>query len=367
MNNFIPQMKPLFGKQEREELNAYLDTEGYFTEYKKTEEFEELIANFTGSKYCICVNNGTISLTIAALALGIKNNDEIIVPNYSMIATPNSVKMIGAIPKFVDVEEDTLIIDFNDLKRKISPKTKAIIMVSANGREPKTNINDYIKLSNDYGIPIIEDAAQSLGSFTKEGKHLGTLGLVGSFSFSAPKIISTGQGGALITNNEDIAKRIRQLKDFGRAKGGIDIHDTIGYNFKFTELQACVGIAQFKQLPDRIIRKKAIWKRYNDNLINCNKIKLFFNDTNYCSPWFIDALVENREKLIGFLEINNIGTRRMYPPINKQKAYNFDGEFPVSNNVGINGLWLPSMVQLKDSEIDYICEKIINFYTYENS
>lgn len=359
---FIPQMRPLFGIEEREEILSYLEEDGFMTEFKKTEIFEKMISEFTGAKHCIVVNNGTISLTISALALGIKAGDEVIIPNYTMIATPNSVKMIGAIPVFVDVEPETLILDIEKVKVAINSKTKGIMLVSANGRSPKIGIEKFKLLSSELGIPIIEDAAQSLGSFYENGLHIGRAGKVGSFSFSAPKIISTGQGGAIITDDDEVANKIRRLKDFGRSEGGNDLHDSIGYNFKFTELQACLGISQMRKLKLRIDRKKEIWKRYNENLSQLKQLKMFENNLQLCTPWFIDCLCNNRDKLVEYLKENGIGTRNMYPPINQQKAYSFSGNYPVSEKVGLEGLWLPSMVQITNEQIDYICNKIIQFY-----
>lgn len=360
--NFIPQMRPLFGLEEKEEIMSYLSEDGFMTEFKKTQIFENMICDFTKSKNCIIVNNGTISLTLAALALDISFGDEVIVPNYTMIASPNSVKMIGAKPVFVDVEPETLILDINLVRKAITSKTKAILLVSANGRAPKSGIEKFQSLSEEFGIPIIEDAAQSLGSFYENGIHIGRIGKVGSFSFSAPKIISTGQGGAIITDDDQLAKKIRKLKDFGRSGGGNDIHDSIGYNFKFTELQACLGIAQMNKLESRVVRKKEIWERYYNNLNHLNEVKMFINDIKYCTPWFIDCLVEDRDGLAEYLYKFGIGTRNMYPPINEQKAYGESGEYPVSKNVGSKGLWLPSMIQLSDVQIDFICNKISDFY-----
>jgi perosamine synthetase len=357
----IPQMRPLFGLEEKAELTAYLEEDGFFTEYKKTEAFERVIAAYVGAKHCIVVNNGTVSLTMAALALGIGPHDEVIVPNYTMIATPNSVKMLGAIPVFVDVEPETLVMDVTLARAAITTRTKAIFLVSANGRTPLAGVDAFEALSRETGIPLIEDAAQSLGSFY-DHRHVGRAGLVASLSFSAPKIISTGQGGALFTDQDELAVKLRRLKDFGRASSGTDVHDSIGYNFKFTELQACVGLAQMRQLPDRVDRKKAIWQRYFDLLEGCEGLKLFNHDLNRCTPWFIDCMADERDGLAEHLAKDGIGTRVMYPPINTQKAYQVVGSFPVAEEVGRRGLWLPSMVQLADSQIDYICASIRGYY-----
>ena len=359
---FIMQMRPWFGREEKQALSEYMDEDGFLTEFKRTAKFEEMIADFTGAKHCIVVNNGTISLTLAALAVGIKADDEIIVPNYTMIATPNSVKMFGAKPVFVDVERETLCMDIQKAKEAITPKTKAIMLVSANGRYPKAGIEAFVNLCKERNLALIEDSAQSLGSFYPNGKHIGSVGIVGSFSFSAPKIISTGQGGALITNDDEIASKIRKLKDFGRSGGGNDIHDSIGYNFKFTELQACVGIEQMKKLESRIARKKEIYRLYEKGLQNVNGIELFKQDLTCTVPWFYDTLCERRDELQEFLKQNNIGSRVMYPPINKQVAYQVSGEHTISNLIGQKGLWLPSATQLSDEEVQYVCTKIAEFY-----
>ena len=360
--SFIPQMAPLFEKEESNAVNEYMANVGFITEFKKTKEFEDSIAKFTGAKHCFAVNNGTISLSIAALALDIKPGDEVLVPNFTMVATPNSVKLLGANVIFIDVDPDTLWIDFDLAKKRISKKTKAIFLVSSNGRYPKEDIDDFIKFCRDKDVRVIEDSAQSLGSYYDDGVHMGLKGDIGSFSFSAPKIISTGQGGALVTNNDELAFLISRIKDFGRSGGGNDNHDFFGINSKFTELQACIGIEQMKKLPLRIKRKKQIWERYRSKLEGVNGIKLIFNDCKFTAPWFIDCVVDKRSELMKFLNSKNIGSRVMYPPLNKQKIYRSDEDLINSNFIGNHGLWLPSAVQLTDTEIDYITDQIKCFY-----
>lgn len=362
MKKFIPQMEPWFGDEETEAVTSYMNKGGWITEFKKTQEFENEIANYTNSKHCIVVNNGTISLTLAALSLGLKHGDEVIVPNYTMVATPNSVKMFGAKPVFVDVEKETLCLDIDKVKKAINSNTKAIILVSANGRYPSSGITEFEKLCNQNNIFLIEDAAQSLGSYYPDKRHIGTAGIVGSFSFSAPKIISTGQGGALVTNDDNVAYKLRRLKDFGRSGGGNDIHDTLGYNFKFTDVQACIGIEQMKKLDWRVERKKEIYKLYKKFLKNNNNLTFFEQDLEKTTPWFIDVAVNKRVELQEFLKNNNVGSRIMYPPLNAQKAYSVIGSFPVSEYIGEKGLWLPSASQLNNDEIKSICDLINSFY-----
>ena len=358
----IPQMEPSFGEEEATAVGEYMRSGGWLTEFSKTREFESMIAAHTGAAHCIVTNNGTVSLTLAALACGLQSGDEVIIPNYTMIASPNSVIMFGADPVFVDVEPETLCLDVDKTKAALTPKTRAIMLVSANGRYPKAGIEAFVRLARERGLILIEDAAQSLGSRFPDGCHIGRAGKVGSFSFSTSKIITTGQGGCLITDDDEVADRLRRLKDFGRAAGGTDVHDSIGYNFKFTDLQACVGIEQMKKLDVRIERKKQILLRYQQALEGVKSVKFFEQDLKNTTPWFIDILCERRGQLQAHLKQKGIGTRVMYPPINRQKAYHRPGCFPVSELVGEKGLWLPSSSQLNDEQIDGVCNAIEQFY-----
>jgi len=361
-DDFIMQMRPWFGAEEKAAMAAYMDEDGFLTEFKHTAAFEADIAAFTGAAHCVVVNNGTISLTLAALAVGVKAGDEVIVPNFTMIATPNSVQMFGAKPVFVDVEPQTLCMDIDAAKAAITAKTRALMLVSANGRYPHAGIEAFQALCDEHGIILIEDSAQALGSRYRDGTHIGLKGAVGSFSFSMPKIISTGQGGAIVTNDDAVAARLRRLKDFGRAGGGNDIHDSIGYNFKFTEMQAVVGQEQMKKLPWRIERKKEIYRRYQAGLGDVDQIRFFDQDLAHTTPWFIDVAAKDRDALIGYLKAANIGSRVMYPPINRQLAYDVAGDHPVSGWVGAEGLWLPSATQLSDTDVDRVTAAVRGFY-----
>jgi perosamine synthetase len=359
--DFINQMEPWFDNQEQEALNKYMGEGGWVTEFKKTFEFQDLIKKFTGAKHCFVVNNGTISLTLMAMAAGIKAGDEVLVPNYTMVATPNSLKMFGAVPKFIDVNHETLCISLDEIKKNISTNTKAIFLMNANGRYP-SDINAIVSYCKNNNLILLEDSAQALGSFYPDGIHQGRKGIAGSFSFSAPKIISTGQGGAIITDDDELAYNVSRLKDFGRSGGGNDVHEMIGFNFKFTDIQAVLGIVQMGKLDWRIKRMKEIYARYKNNLSNIEEIQFFEQDLKHTTPWFIDVKAVKRNDLMTFLKSNNVGSRIMYPPINKQEAYNVVGEHSVSNEIGVSGLWLPSSSKLNNDQIDFICQKIIKFY-----
>ena len=160
----IPQTEPWFGEEEATAVREYMRSGGWLMEFRKTCEFESMIAAYTGAAHCIVTNNGTISLTLAALACGLRAGDEVIVPNYTMIASANSVLIFGANPMFVDVEPETLCLDFNKTRAALTPETRAIMLVTANGRYPKAGVEPFVRLAEERGLILIEDAAQSLGS-----------------------------------------------------------------------------------------------------------------------------------------------------------------------------------------------------------
>lgn len=359
----IPQMIPWFDEQEKVALSNYMEGGGFLTEFKQTQEFELEIARFTGAKQAIVVNNGTVSLWMMLMALNIGPGDSVLVPNYTMIATANAIRATGAQLIFCDVEIETLCIDLAEVENKIQSNTKALFFVAANGRYPSYGIQKLINFCNINGIAFLEDAAQALGSFYPDGSHIGTKGLMGSFSFSVPKIITTGQGGAIITNDDNLANVLRKMKDFGRTAGGIDIHDSFGLNFKFTDLQATIGLVQMKKLQLRLELKKNIYSRYQFGLKGVRQVKLFQNDLLHTTPWFIDAIVENRDELALYLKDREVGTRVMYPPINDQLTYSISGDFPTSKLIGKNGLWLPSFGQISNDEIDKVTGLMCEFYS----
>ncbi len=362
MESFIPQMCPWFDDAETKACMEYMQCGGWLMEHTKTREFENMICEFTGAKFCHIVNNGTISLSIALLSVGIKPLDKVILPNFTMIATPNSVKLIGAEPILIDVDE-TMCIDIDLVEKQLDfdKKIKAVIHVSMNTR--CNNIERLHQVCKKYNVSLIEDSAQSLGSFHNE-KHLGTFGDIGSFSFSAPKIISTGQGGALITNDEELSKRIWKIKNFGRSEGGNDFHDEFGINSKTTDIQSVIGIEQMKKLPWRVNRMKEIWNLYYKRLSSHPIITMIEPNDNGWIPWFIDIYINNRKELQKYLKEKNIGSRLVYPPINSQVVYKEwnDKNFPVTDKFSSKGLWLPSSSKLKDEEINKICDFILEFY-----
>ncbi|MBU2544896.1 DegT/DnrJ/EryC1/StrS family aminotransferase [Patescibacteria group bacterium] len=362
----INQMEPWLGEEEQLAMNEYLKSGGWLTEFKKTKEFEKTIADYVGCKYVSIVPNGTVALALSLMAKGIGRGDEVIVPDYTMIASANAVILAGAKPILVDIDSKNLCLDYELTKEAINNKTKAIMLVTINGRYPE--IKKFVNLSKNNNLFLLEDTAQSLGS-RYNGKHLGTFGDAGILSFSVPKIITTGQGGAIITDNEDLYKKILKIKDFGRQQSGVDRHETVGYNFKFTDLQAVIGIEQMKKLEWRVNRKKEMHQLYKKLLSNVNGIEFIDTNIENTSPWFIDILVnENkRSSLIDFLKEKEIGTRPFYPAIHTQEPYSYIAKsFKISEEISKRGLWLPSSSFLKDEDIIKICDNIKDFYEHSN-
>ena len=359
----INQMEPWIGEEEKRAVAEYLDSGGWLTEFKKTREFEQVLSDYVGSKHASVVSNGTVSLMIALMALDVRGEDEVIVPDYTMIASANAIVLAGAKPVLVDIDPTNLCLDLDLAEEAITPKTKAIMLVSTNGRCP--SMEKVLALANKHNLCLIEDAAQSLGSRYK-GKHLGTFGRIGSFSFSHPKVITTGQGGALVTDDEKLYYRISQIKDFGRPKSGVDYHEITGLNAKFTDLQAVIGIEQMKKLDWRAERKKEIYRLYHNLLQDIDQIELIDTDLNDCSPWFIDILVndeETRDSLAAFLDEKGIGTRPFYPAIHTQPPYSYvEGDFKNSEAVSQRGLWLPSSSFLTDQDIERVCLEIRSLF-----
>lgn len=358
---YVNQMEPWVDENEVRHMTEYLRSGGWLTEFRKTAEFEEMIAAYTGARHCVVVANGTVSMSVAYWARGIGAGDEVLVPDVTMIATPNAVRLVGATPVLVDVEPATLCMDIEAAARALTPRTKAVALVSLNGRAP--DMAAWQSFCATHGLFLLEDAAQSLGA-RQRGVHLGRYGAVGSFSFSAPKIITTGQGGALITDDDELASRMRKIKDFGRVKPGVDWHDMMGQNFKFSDLQAVIGIEQMKKLPWRVDRKKAIYRRYATALGGVPGIEML-PTSDETPPWFVDIYVADPERLRARLHARGIGSRPVYPAVHRQSIYAPDlpprAAFPVAERSCARGLWLPSSSSLDDATIDRVCGEVCAF------
>lgn len=363
MNNYrsIMWWEPQLGTEEKKLINKVLDN-NFPNEGELTNLFEQKICNLLGCKYAVAVTNGTSAIFLALKALGIRNGDDVIIPDITFIATANAVEMCGATPVLADVNLKTGLIDPDAFRNAITERTKAVIPVHVSGRGADMDLIMQIAASN--GIHIIEDAAEAFMSKHKK-KYLGRFGKFGCFSFSPNKTITTGQGGAIITDDHELYVRLRELKDQGRPKrgtGGDDIHHTIGYNFKFTDLQAAVGLGQLIHLESRISRMKSINRLYAKNLNKLNGISLLDFDVDEVPQW-TDAVAEQRNDMDSYLESNGIECRRYWHPIHTQNPYKLrDDNFPNSMKLSQKAIWLPSAFTLSDKDVEMVCDYINNFF-----
>ena len=281
---------PDFSKNKGSLLKKVLSS-NFINEGKYTQKFENEISKLLNVRFCSLTTSGTIAIFLALRSLGVGNEDEVIVPNFTFIATANAVRLCGAKPVFVDIDENNLGMDPKKIEIKISKKTKAIVVVHVSGRS--ANLNKIISLSKKHNLKIVEDAAEALYSKYDKNSFLGTLGDVGCFSLSPNKIISTGQGGIIVTNKKNIYENIKKLKDQGRlsrGSGGDDVHDFEGYNFKFNDISAVIGLDQLKLIKKRKQKQIETFKFYKKNLNN--KILKIFNfniNNNIELPLWIDA------------------------------------------------------------------------------
>lgn len=333
----IDQIHPIFNKDIPGRISDLISKGSWLTEHTKTIEFETRICELLNVQYCSATTNGTMALILALSALGIKARDRVAVPALTMIATANAVKFLGAEPVFCDVDKNGCL----DLKGI----PDAVIYVSLNGRS--SGLQKTLDLCRELSMPLIEDACQSFMSKCGED-YLGTIGDVGCFSLSPHKLISTGQGGLVVTNNEAIYKKIEGLKDFGRLTAGGDTNQFFGINAKYTDLQAVVGLSQLEDIHLRVSRKREIYKTYKGNL-GCVD---FLDDPDV--PWFTDIYAQDRNSLMEYLKKREIMTRAMYKPL-------VDG-FSNAEQLSKRGLYLPSSLNLSQEDIGYISKEIRNYY-----
>lgn len=362
MNKKIAWWSPRICGNERELVEEVLKS-NYINDGQVTRSFEQKVALLLGVKYAVAVPSGTAAITAALRAVGVRAGDEVIVPDITFIATANAVSILGARPVLVDVEERTLNMDRESMSRAITPRTRAIVPVHVSGRGAA--MEDILSIANAKEIPVVEDAAEAFCS-RYQGQYLGTLGIAGCFSLSPNKTITTGQGGLVVTNDANLHQALRELKDQGRpvpGTGGDDVHQSAGYNFKFTNLQAAVGLAQLNCLEERMVRMRAIYRTYASRLKQLPGLRLpgFDVDSGECPQW-TDAVIEQRDELDTYLLARNIECRRFWFPLHTQAPYRLpDDGFPVSTHISRKAVWLPSAYTMTDAETEFVCEQIIGF------
>lgn len=355
----IPWFGPVVGEAEAEALMAVVAS-GYLNDGSVARELEQEIARFLGVRHAVTVTSGTTAISLALLAAGIGPGDEVIVPDLTFIATANAVTMIGATVKLVDVDPERFTIDVAAAEAAIGPLTRAIVPVDVNGRGA-----DYAAigaLCDAYKLVLVCDAAEALGS-RSQGRYLGTFGQAGCFSFSANKTVTSGQGGIVATNDDDMHNRLRELKDQGRRLGGTggdDLHPMLGFNFKYTNLQAAVALEQFRKLPNRLGAMKERDQLYRERLSNVPDLVLpetHSNEIEVCQ-WF-DILTDRRAELMDALAAEHIGARAFWLPLHRQKCYGQgDAAFPNSIDISNRGLWLASHPAISSSHIEDVCHVV---------
>lgn len=357
---FIPQVWPEITEREVTALVEYLRSGGWLTEFDRTEEFEQRIARFLGVKHAIVVPNGTAALYLSLLGLGIGPGDSVLVPDYTMIASPNAVRWANAEVVLCDIAPDTLCMDLARVELK--QNTRALMYVPVNGRAG--NMEEVVDFCRRHNLRLIEDACQAFASRSK-GQFLGTFGDVAALSFTPHKLITTGQGGAVITNDSSVFDKVKKLKDFCRVRPGVDQHTDVGYNFKFTDLQAVIGIEQIKTIGSRVDRKRALYQAYREQLSSLPEIEMLPIDLTQAVPWFVDVLVPaaRRDALMAHLKACGVGSRPFYPPIHTQAPYGTsEGSFAVTSDVAPRGLWLPSSLQLRIDQVQDIARHLRSFF-----
>ena len=341
---------------------------GWLTHGKYTYLFEEEFSKFTGSKHAVSLSSCTAGLHLSCLASGFKKGDEIIVPAQTHTATAHAVEYTGAKVIFVDVDFITGNLKLEEIKKKITSKTKGIIIVHMAGYPCDTkNISNFCKRKN---IILLEDCAHALGTYESK-KHVGNFGKSGSFSFYPTKQITTGEGGMLITNDTVFFNKIKKLKAFGIDKdikdrnkpGDYDVKD-LGFNYRMTDFQAALGFRQLLSYKKNLKRRHEIAKRYIKNLINNNKILMMPYSKN-CSYFVFQIFSKKRDDIIITLKDLKIGFSVHYlNPLPKMSYYKKKyklrlSDFKNATNYGLMNISLPMYPKLKNSEIDFICKSIV--------
>ena len=358
----IPWWTPQVGPNEYSLVRDVLDS-NYLNEGDVTTRFEQEIAKLVGVKNAVAVSSGTVALFLALAGLGIGRDDEVIVPDLTFIATANAVTLAGATPVLVDVDPATLNMSPEAFAKAITTRTRAVMPVHVSGRS--ANLDAIGAIARDHGLAIVEDAAEALMS-SRHGRVLGTVGVAGCLSFSPNKTITTGQGGMILTNDDALHTRLRELKDQGRpvrGTGGDDVHGSVGFNFKLTNLQSAVGLGQLAYLADRLARQKRTYLRYVRGLTGVHGVRLpGFDVDNGEVPQWVDAVVEKRDELDRFLMAREMHCRRFWFPLHTQVPYRRpDAEFPGSVWAGRRALWLPSAFTISDVDVDTVVAAVREF------
>lgn len=359
----ITQTEPYVGQEELSNLIRVIENK-WLTEGPFSKEFLSVIKEFTGSKHALLTNNGTLALYLALKAVGIKADDEVIVPDFTFNASGSSVVFAGGKPVFIDVDENTFNIDVEKIEGLITSRTKAIMPVHVYGQS--ADMDPILKLAEKHQLKIIEDAAQGYGVFYK-GSHTGTLGDVGTISFFADKTVTTGEGAVILTNSDAVYDNLRYLRNQGRLSSGSFIHEEMGMNFRVTDLQSAVGVAQLKKFRNIEKIKSNHFSTYKELLGGMPEIE-FQKEVEYSNivPFRASIKVKDPSHLMSYLDDHGIQIRGFFYPLHRQPCFNYLGykenDFPVTNKLNASGLCLPVHCGLSKDDILYVCDMIKEFY-----
>ncbi len=360
----IPIYKPYLAGNEKKYVDECLDSTWISSLGKFVAEFENKFAEYTGARYATTVCNGTLSLHLALLSLGVGEGDEVIVPTLTYIASVNAIAYTGATPIFVDSLETTWQMDHKDVRRRITSKTRAILAVHLYGHP--CNMEELYAIAKENNIFLIEDCAESLGSLYN-GKHVGSFGDVACYSFFGNKTITTGEGGMLTTNDETLYDRARHFKGQGLAKHRQYWHDVIGYNYRMTNICAAIGLGQLEQIEVILGRKQALAEWYSQGLLNL-PVTFHGAESNVRhSYWMCSILVyepSQRDPLRVALEKAGIETRPLFYPVHTMPMYSQKFQkHPVAESLGWRGINLPSWPGLEKNQVEFIVATIEKFFS----
>ena len=366
----IPIYIPYLNKKAKKYVSKCLETNWISSQGAYVRKFEKALAKYHKVKYCVATSGCTSALHLAIKSLNIGKGDEVICPDLTFIAPANMIVLSGAKLKLVDINPETLAIDHKQIEKKITRRTKAIMVVHQFGHS--ADMDPIMKIARKYNLRVIEDNAESIGG-TYKGKKLGTIGDVATLSFYANKIITTGEGGAVLTNSKKIVEKCYVLRDHGMSRTSDPIkryiHLDLGFNYRMTNMQAAVGFSQLEIINKVLKKRNTQMLLYKKHLSQINEIKIR-SFKNWCSPvhWLttISILKKNsRNKLIQFLLKSGVDARPMVNPVHQAQHFKHffnDKDFNNSVNISRNSIHLPSSTNLKKSEIKFICKKIKIFF-----
>jgi perosamine synthetase len=362
----IPIFEPVISSVARKNVNKALKDNWISSQGLYIKKFEKELCKFHSRKYALVTSSCTTALHLSLLSLNLKKGDEVICPALTFIAPANMVQLSNFKLRLVDVDPETLTIDPFKLKKKINRNTKAIIVVHQFGHA--AHLDEITKICKAHNIKLIEDNAESIGAYYKN-KLLGTFGDVTTLSFYGNKIITTGEGGAIITNSKKIYENCKIMRDHGMSLTKKYHHIHLGFNYRMTNLQAAIGYSQIKEI-NKILKKRKKQQDYYYKKLNKIKQIQTRNFKIWCNPvhWLTTITINKiglRDKLITFLKNNKIDARQMINPVFEAKYFKKDFksyDYPVSLRLSKNSLHLPSGLSLKKNQIDYICDKIKTFF-----